>query len=274
VEDQIKKEKLYKDISKERIGIPQGGALSGLIANIVLHEADKKILETNDNDLFYVRFCDDMICIHPKKIECKSAVDRYKNKLLELKLVPHKFEDKLLKKPNSFWSSKSKSVYKWSSIYGKPFVYQWIGFVGYELHFNGSLRVRKSSLLKEVNKQKEVINRLILCTTESKHRKNKGYILESARNKLNGMSVGRISMWNHSKVDAEMCWVNGFTELNDNQTLRQQLRYLDSRRNHQIARLKRNIKHLEKVDPSSNTARKKIHYGRPFSYYYQTLKNK
>ena len=30
----------------ERIGVPQGGALSGLIANIALNEADKKMQET------------------------------------------------------------------------------------------------------------------------------------------------------------------------------------------------------------------------------------
>ncbi|MBK8362805.1 MAG: hypothetical protein IPL24_03750 [Bacteroidetes bacterium] len=60
------------------MGIPQGGALSGLIANLVLDFADRKMQSLNDSKLLYVRFCDDMIIIHPSK---KKAIEASKNLL-------------------------------------------------------------------------------------------------------------------------------------------------------------------------------------------------
>ena len=65
----------YSDISGQRIGVPQGGALSGLIANIYLNQADIKMLTTN---VLYQRFCDDMIIIAENLDECKKAKDLYK----------------------------------------------------------------------------------------------------------------------------------------------------------------------------------------------------
>ncbi|WP_269058229.1 reverse transcriptase domain-containing protein, partial [Streptococcus pneumoniae] len=50
----------YSDISNERIGVPQGGALSGLIANIYLNKADLSII---GKKVLYQRFCDDMIIV-------------------------------------------------------------------------------------------------------------------------------------------------------------------------------------------------------------------
>jgi hypothetical protein len=216
-----------------------------------------------------------MICIHPDRKTCDDAIKAYKNRLIDLNLVPHDFEDNLVNKADSYWSSKSKSAYRWSSDLNIAKAFPWIGFVGYELHFNGSLRVRKSSLKKEVRKQKEIVDSISQSIDKGRHKQNPGYILESARNRLNGMAVGRIQMWNHSAVDAEMCWVNGFTELNDNPTLKKQLKYLDNRRNYQIAILKKKLKDLGsvKVNRTSKT-RKYPYYGRPYSYYYQTLKNK
>jgi len=54
--------------------------------------------------------------------------------------------------PDSFWSDKikSKHPYKWSLNYADSF--PWFGFVGYEIHYAGNLRVRKSSLAKEKTK--------------------------------------------------------------------------------------------------------------------------
>ncbi|GAG79209.1 unnamed protein product, partial [marine sediment metagenome] len=50
-------EKQYKRPKSAKIGIPQGGALSGLIANIVLDYADNKVLKKGiDHDLLYIRF--------------------------------------------------------------------------------------------------------------------------------------------------------------------------------------------------------------------------
>lgn len=136
--NQIKKLGYYDNIDNENIGVPQGGALSCLVANIVLDVADKEVLKTN---VFYIRFCDDMLILHPKKGVCTGAKRVYIGALRELKLVPHKFCKELIvnrekiKKdlPETsivpFWNKKSKGPYKWGSIADGGF--PWLGFVGY-----------------------------------------------------------------------------------------------------------------------------------------------
>lgn len=266
--------KHYSSIEGISIGVPQGGALSGLIANLVLDWADNKVLEAQQEELLYIRFCDDMILIHPNKETCSKVVNRYKEALLDLKLVPHEFRDidQLKKTSNSFWEPKSKSPYKWSEKVTEPDSFPWIGFVGYELHFNGNIRVRKSSLKKERAKQVEVVKKIRKAIQNGNRRKRKGEILESAINRLNGMSVGRIQMWNHSKIDADMCWVNGFKKLDGNRQLNKQLRMLDKNKNHQISKLKKELSEFEDPPLDDPPNRKIPYYGKPYSYYYQVLK--
>jgi len=277
VKDELINLKHYSNISGQRIGVPQGGALSGLIANIVLDYADTKVTENKDDNLLYVRFCDDMILIHPNKKVCAKSLENYKNALLALKLVPHDFksESEFAQSKKTFWSSKSKRPYKWSADLKTNSSYPWIGFVGYELHFDGHIRVRKSSLKKELKKQNEVVNTIKRAIQNDNKRARNGTIIESAINRLNGMSVGRIQMWNHLKAKSEMCWVNGFKMLNENSHLKRQLLMLDKNKNHQIALLKKEVKKykdpdLEEDNKSPN--REIIYYGKPFSYYHQVLK--
>lgn len=221
----------YGNIESERIGVPQGGALSGLIANIVLNEADKKVLKTN---VFYIRFCDDMLIIHDDINACFEAKKIYEKSLEELKLVPHLFTDKLTKEKNTtgyttkpFWKSKSKGPYKWDSIRNNGF--PWISFVGYEIHHNGNIRVRKKSLEKEILKQKRVVNEIENAIALGQ-RKVKGYVVESAISRLSGMSVGRIGLNDFEEVSTDMCWKNGFKELTLNKDSIKQIKQLDRNR--------------------------------------------
>lgn len=282
VANELKKLKYYDNIENERIGIPQGGALSGLIANIVLDYADKKV---NKDDLLYVRFCDDMILMHPKYKNCWYRKNIYIRALKDLKLVPHPFcNTKNLKKPRKknakkyplltfspFWKEKSKGPYKWDEVKNGGF--PWIGFVGYEIHFNGFIRVRKSSLEKELKKQHVVVNQIINAIKKNKRVRN-GTIAESAIHRLIGMSVGRIDLWNYTEIDNEMCWKNGFQELNDNKYSIMQLKELDRTRNKLYYRL---IKDLGKSEDDKKDEdvlgkppnRQIFSYNKPFSYYYQ-----
>lgn len=65
--------KFYGEKIPLEIGVPQGGALSTNIANIVLHEADLNVLKqarrigVSEEDFFYARYCDDMIIISINK---------------------------------------------------------------------------------------------------------------------------------------------------------------------------------------------------------------
>jgi retron-type reverse transcriptase len=273
--------KHYKCIKEERIGVPQGGALSGLIANIYLNNVDQKLEEL---DVFYIRFCDDMIIIGEDFDKCYEARKVYVDSLNELKLFPHPFkkpedlfnqdETGLSYKP--FWKGKSKGPYKWSNSI-KPNYYPWIAFVGYEIKFNCNIRVRKRSFLKEQTKQRIITNE-ITKAIEQNQRCEKGTAIESAINRLIGMSVGRIGLDNFSEVSTDMCWKNGFQELELNKFSKIQIKQLDRNRSKLYYDLFKKIKKLERDDdetvPRDEENRQYKKYDKPFSYYYQILERK
>jgi hypothetical protein len=283
VQEGLKKHNFYSDISVERIGVPQGGALSGLIANIVLDVADKEVMQTK---VFYARFCDDMIILHPDKEECELAKKLYIDSLMELNLVPHEFCNELIVKRDKpeknlppttiqpFWDEKSKGPYKWSAIKDEGF--PWIGFVGYELHHEGHIRVRKGSFAKELKKQKDIIYK-IKKAVEIKRRKSLGTVSESAIHSLVGMSVGRVQLKNFNKIEHEMCWNNGFKELTMNKFSVHQIKQLDKNRNKLYYKLDAELKEKsEAVGTDENPPKKRqiIDFNKPFSYYYQVLERK
>jgi hypothetical protein len=259
----------YKKLNNAKIGVPQGGALSGLIANIVLHSSDLIIAKLKVKNLLYLRYCDDMIIMHPNKKICKSATSNYERSLFKLKLVPHVFKS-VEKYDKSFWNNKSKKPYKWGDYINQEI--PWIGFVGYEINFNGDIRVRKSSLKKEMSKQVEIIDIAWKAIKNNKKRASDKYIEESIIHRLIGMSVGRVTMWNYKNGVNDLCWINGFSELSKNPTVAVQLKKLDKNRNKYFRQFKRKIKQIglsdsEQVNLKSN--RQIIYLGKPFSYYYQ-----
>ncbi|MBI3123551.1 MAG: hypothetical protein HYZ10_04025 [Ignavibacteriales bacterium] len=279
VENRLNELNYYKNINDERIGVPQGGALSGLIANIVLDFADKEMLK---HGVFYIRFCDDMIIIDPEINKCQQAKDAYINSLKALKLVPHNFNNLLSAKRKKiqkklpeltlepFWKGKSKGPYKWDSLSNNG--YPWIGFVGYELNHEGLIRVRKKSINKEIKKQQDVVDEIKKAISKGM-RKNRGSIAESAIHRLIGMSVGRVTLKNYKTASNDLCWKNGFRELFKNKYAIKQIKQLDRNRNRLYYNLQKTIKEpdveTKKIIPPKN--RQVVHFNKPFSYYYQVL---
>ena len=264
----------YKRLGNAKIGVPQGGALSGLIANIVLHYSDTMVKKYEDEKLLYIRYCDDMIIMHTNKNKCKKITEGYSNSLSNLKLIPHEFKQ-IKNYDKSFWKSKSKDVYKWT-YYNNNKNVPWIGFVGYEINYDGRIRIRKSSLKKEMTKQIKVINEAYKAIDNNKRASNK-YIEESIGHRLIGMSVGRINMWNYENGVNDLCWINGFSEINDNSFLVTQLKRLDRNRNKYFKNFKNKIKEIEMNEDkeiSVESNRQIVYYGKPFSYYYQAIEKK
>jgi hypothetical protein len=265
----------YTDISDERIGVPQGGALSGLIANIYLNQAD---IELKKTEVFYQRFCDDMIIIAKDFDTCDNAKNIYEKELKKLKLFPHKFNSSNeLKeiisgktKLSKFWDGKSKGPYKWGKVEDNAF--PWIGFVGYEMDYLGNIRVRKKSLMKELNKQKVIIHE-IKNAIKIGMRKPKGTATESAINRLIGMSVGRIGLDNFDEVSTDMCWKNGFKELTINEHSIRQIKQLDRNRSKHYYKLLKEIEQpdLEFDEDLEDEDREFVRYDKPFSYYHQII---
>lgn len=284
IEKEIKHYNFYNDVINERIGVPQGGALSGLITNIVLDIADKVLL-AKFADIFYTRFCDDMIIMDTDKEVCSAAIHLYKGTLQDLKLAPHEFSIELsierkkeykylpLLTTKPFWSGKSKGPYKWDDVSEGGF--PWIGFVGYEIHHQGAIRIRKSSLEKELKKQKDVVAKIKEAIITAQ-RKGKGTVTESAIKRLIGMSVSRVELWNYINVAHEMCWKNGFVEVNENKHSIKQLKRLDRSRSKLYYDLEKSCPDVQKIEEerkkvTNKEGRQIVGYGKPFSYYYHLI---
>jgi hypothetical protein len=268
-----------ENISKFYIGIPQGGALSCIIANLVLHKADICLKQLqNSNNQLYLRYCDDMVLIDRNKESCQSSLEAYITTLNELKLLVH--EPKPV--PNygkAFWDPKEKSKlpYLWGSTHKDPSNIPWLAFVGYQIRYDCSIRVRKKSFLKEKHKQKAEIMRIYhalelasIETLDINSKKSRKQQMHSITQKLISMSVGRRELHNYNWISSNLCWTNGFKSLQTNYFSKGQLRELDRSRNRELYKLKLKLKGLSKQSAPKSSDKKKptrIYYGAPFSYH-------
>lgn len=268
--------KIYPDLDNENIGIPQGGALSCLIANMVLHEVDKQVdSNPKDLDLLYLRFCDDMVILHTDKDLCTAALNRYEESLESLGLLMHKPEF-ILKYDNSFWKKKSKRPYKWAAKSLIPNNVPWLGFVGYQIRYDGTIRVRKKSLEKEALKQKSEMFEVLKALNLTKHtssqinensRKSKKQQLFALENRLISMSVGRVKLYNYKTARNGLCWTNGFQCLSMNAVSKTQCKFLDQSRRRNLKAFGKHLSKLHKQTENRDEGLKKIYFGHPFSYH-------
>jgi retron-type reverse transcriptase len=271
----------YENLYNEPIGVPQGGAISCLIANLLLDEADRKMMNISDPELFYARYCDDMIIMHIDKAICTNAFENYKETLFNLKLPIH--TPQLIKHYDAdFWEEKSKNPYLWtvSNTASTELCIPWISFVGYQVRYDGLLRVRKKSIEKELKKQIQETDK-VLNVVRFKSKKilgmNEEHLMRSAKQiafrhqqKLISMSVGRIILNTLSKEKTSFCWTAGFKLLRINNILLNQIKLLDRGRNRQIKRLINHLRNIKKTRVSIYKPTNVVsHYGYSFSYFYQ-----
>jgi hypothetical protein len=85
--------KYFNDVRQE--GVPQGGVLSGMLANLYLHEFDRWVVfELGKKfDLRYFRYADDFVIMTRTLEDAKAIYEPVKEKLESLKLVIHPLED-------------------------------------------------------------------------------------------------------------------------------------------------------------------------------------
>ncbi len=132
----------YKQLRE--VGVPQGGALSLLIANIVLNDTDQVIVNTEDPNRLFIRFCDDMILLHTNYSECCRLIDAYTDSLTVHGLYYHPFKSVSDCSRREFWHIKSHRPFLWGDGDGNSNRY--IGFLGYEIRRDGRMRLRKSNM--------------------------------------------------------------------------------------------------------------------------------
>jgi Reverse transcriptase (RNA-dependent DNA polymerase) len=265
----------YSSPELEAIGIPQGGALSTIIANIVLHKVDKKVLELNDAKLLYIRFCDDIVIAHPDQKMCDNAFSRYLDELKKIKLPAH-YPKNVKTHSKSYYKIKTKRVYEWGNTYSRNNI-PWVAFVGYQVKYDGTIRIRKSSLDKELTKQRRVTDNII------RHLPPSGSYLKVTRRsvyyrymfRMISMSVGRVGLNTPADVKRGFCWSEGFKILNDKKISKDQLRKLDAGRRYQIRRLERKLSEYKYPKGRKKTDKNLPEYfGYKFSYYAAFIRQK
>ena len=268
VEEDLKH--LYgKRYTKKKIGIPQGGALSGFIANLVLDEVDKKLMELNDPDLLYLRYCDDMIMLHTDKTKLEKAANLYKSIIKHNKLFIHE-PVTINHYDASFYDSKSRNIYEWGAPQNN--MVPWISFVGYQIGYKGEIRIRKQSVEKEINKQEKIVNETIHQISHYPI-KSPLRVIRSVIQRLQGMSVGHINLYSFDN-NPSLCWITGFCKLTNNYFSRKQMKRLDANRCKQIKRLCKEVRKYVNQVPKSNSVEDNsknepeiIYSGKPFSYF-------
>jgi hypothetical protein len=255
----------------ERIGVPQGGAISCLIANILLTHVDRIVNTNSDENTFYGRFCDDMVLMHTEIEKCESLLEIYQEALKEVKLISHK-PSNFTEYGNEFWDDKLKSKlpYKWDRHDKlKPETKKnvpWLSFVGYQIKFDGLVRVRSKSIKKELKKQVSETDKIINVVRKTP-RINKMAIKFRLQQRLISMSVSRFKF---GSSNISMCWCAGFKVLKSNPNVTNQIRRLDRNREKQIRRLEL---FLKEVKTPIKKAKKEVnplkYYGHKYSYHNQ-----
>lgn len=262
---------MYGTYPEEGIGIPQGGALSGFIANLILNRVDTVLMQHKDPNLLYLRYCDDMLMLHTDRLKLERVFKEYQELVKEQKLFIHppKSVDSYSKQ---FYATKSKNPYLWGKV--EEGHVPWISFVGYQVGFRGETRVRLRSLEKEVAKQEKIVHQARKIIKEAEGPNNIPRITNSVMHRMIGMSVGRIAIYN-PRSDNTLCWAHGFRELTENPYSIKQMRYLDKRRHLAMKKLYAFLKNgtwdlTPDGDGSSpREGRKKqpiLYYGKPYSY--------
>lgn len=273
--------KLHRGSLPADLGVPQGGALSCFIANAVLHEADKALKRLARRKAIrfrYLRYCDDMIIVSRTRRACAEPFKVYQAVLKRLKLPWHK-PTVVKKYDKRFWEGKSRAPYRWSRPV-KVGVVPWVQFVGYQIRYDGLVRVRPKSVKKQADKVTQAADQLLSVLNPGRRikgdigpfadglRKRRAQIIHRFRQKLISLSVGRRKLGRSFVEPEPLCWASGFRGLaqvvNPNATLRA----LDRHRERQVQRIIRRLKLLRKV-PATST--RKPHdalpyYGFPFSY--------
>ncbi len=271
--------KFHDESSLDEIGVPQGGALSCLVANAVLHKADEaldNLCKEGGERFEYLRYCDDMILLAEQENICRQAFDLYVQELNKKCLPMHD-----PKHPGtyglSFYDGKSHLPYRWGP---EDDSIPWIQFVGYQIRHDGLVRIRLKSLKKELRKITSTADELIVFlklsaqneVLERRIRKSKRQIIHRFRQKLISMSVGRMKLGLVRSEPMPMCWASGFRGLKEKRVVFSSLKILDRHRERQIARVAKRLKSLGTPRyGSAEIQSQKVHkfYGHPFSYWGQ-----
>lgn len=262
-----------------KCGVPQGGALSGVIANIVMHYVDQHVVRSIGNsNVQYLRFCDDMVLIGTSESQVAKTLNSYNEAIRMAKLYPHKSEVIKYEDYKDFWNGKSRGPYKWGAP--EKEVHPWITFVGFDINWKGQLRIRHKSYEKQLDKQHQIVWELLNYYKKHDANYSSNTIYSSIENRLIGMSVGRVNLWNYKTCPNIHSWASAYKILDKNPWSEKQLKGLDRHKMLELRKASHFLDHMntpQKTKSTSddiNSRNKALFYmGKPFSYYGQLFKD-
>ena len=247
-------------------GLPQGGSFSTVLANLVLAEADRAVARVDDGRLFYARYCDDVVFVHPDEAMCRCAMDAYAAALTKLDLPLHAVRPFVYRPVDGlsteYYSIKSKGPFRWREAEkGEADCAPWVSFLGSQVRYDGETRIRKESIEKHI--------RSLGRETAKAVRELQGGVLADQprpvirewfgrfRNGLIAKGVGYVT----AKVkDCDMCWAGAFPNVTDCAETKMQMRRLDRVREGMLAK-------VASMLPARYFMTGHRYKGRPFSYF-------
>lgn len=268
------------ELDSIKIGVPQGGAHSCLIANVILHRADRAIAKYANRQakaLTYLRYCDDTIILSRHHAVCEEAFRVYQETLERLRLPIHAPEP-VISYDKAFFERKSNNPYRWHHQKPNEASVPWIQFVGYQIRWDGFVRVRRRSLVKHKAKIVASVDEVLKVVRPKKKKqdelpnvaakKSRGQILFRLTQRLLSMSIGQPRLGAESDEIQPMCWASGFKALRGKAVHPNALQELDRHREHQVRRLRRALSSIEAPDSSEKYPELDLppYLGYPFSY--------
>ena len=270
---------VYSSSETERRGLPQGGALSTVLANLVLRVADAAVQKVDDGRLFYARFCDDVVFVHPREEGCRRAMDAYAEALRGLELPLHPVEDFVYRPADEaktrYYGIKSKGPFRWRAAeVGECGCAPWLSFLGSQIRYDGETRIRKESIEKHIRslgRETAAAVREIqggAFPPASRRRRTSGTGSSVAawfarfRNRLIAKGVGYVT----AKVqDCGMCWAGAFPRVTACADTKMQMRRLDRVREGMLCKVWNLL--MARIGSSATKRLTRRYKGRPFSYF-------
>lgn len=269
-----------ENLSELSLGIPQGGALSPVLANVVMDAVDRAVLSRADKNLFYARFCDDIIIVHTSKRKCDEALRRYLKAVRELKLPIHAFA-KGVAGAADYFTAKSKRPVSWREPSDDVPSTKWVNFLGHQIRYDGAVRIRKETVEKHCEKLKREKGALLqnLKSARGRYREAHSWrdLSELFQRRMVALGVGRTNVPVSSSTARS--WLSVFfSHLDKNGPVLPQLKRLDRLRQNIFRSVKRTLKNAArsrdvagKADgkemPRHDAEKKARYFGAPFSYY-------
>lgn len=249
---------LHDDYRATHLGLAQGSPLSALIANLILHYADHLMTALPDSSLFYARFADDILIAHPDPNACRQHFEHYLQILRRFRLPTHPPQSVVYGR--EYYAYKSKKPFAWTES-----AIPWVSFVGYQIRYDGRLRVRRDSLAKERKNVQQITKKVLHCLNQPEAMKQSpDRVIQSIERRMIGHAVGRVDLQKEQHLPSQLCWAAGFQVLHEYPHETLPLRVNDRLREKLLNMLWRAM--TEKT-PRAGSPRPKVSTGAIRSYY-------